>query len=191
VALEIPTTEQGSIDRYLATGDEDILRSSSFFKSEIRDGRSSVALVRLLSRLRIEQPAMVCCFDPVSVQTPQERDTAMAENLRTCARKFPDSKLIVLSGNIHARMVEGTSWDPAYRPAAFLLSRQLGPVVSFKLAYEAGTMYALTDAGFGEKTVKGEPWSGTAPHYIVLFSERSRGYDGAIFTRTLTGSPPW
>lgn len=55
----------------------------------------------------------------------------MAQNLRMCAKKSPDAKMLVLSGNIHARVVEGTSWDPTYRPAAFELSNQLGSVVSF------------------------------------------------------------
>ena len=191
VALEIATTEQPAIDRYLASGDEAVLRSSAFFKSEFKDGRSSVALVWLLSQLRTEKKAAVFCFDSDTAQTPQERDTAMAENLQVCARKFPDAKLVVLSGNIHARVVAGTSWDPKYRPAAFQLQKQLGSLVSFILVYESGTMWARTESGFGEQKVKGEHWNGTAPHYITLYAEPTRGHDGAIFTRTLTGSPPW
>jgi hypothetical protein len=191
VALEIPTTEQRAIDRYLANCDDAVLRSSAFFRSEVKDGRSSVALVQLLSRLRTEKKATVFCFDSAVAKTPQERDTAMAQNLRRCAKRFPDAKLVVLSGNVHARIVEGTSWDPTYRPAAFELNKQLGSVVSFTLVYEAGTMWARTENGFGEQKVKGERWSGTTPHYITLYSQRARGHDGAIFTRTLTGSPSW
>ena len=191
VALEIPTTEQAAIDRYLASGDEAILRSTGLFKSQIKDGRSSVAMQRLLSRLRSEKKAAVTCFDSATAQSPQERDTAMAQNLTRCARKYPDAKLIVLSGNIHARMVEGASWDPAYRPAAFELAKQVGPVVSFVLAYESGTIWALTDEGFGEQKVKGRPWRGTSQHAITLYPQRRDGHDGAILARTLTGSPPW
>ena len=191
VALEIPTTDQRAIDRYLANGNEAFLRSSAFFKSEIKDGRSSVALVRLLSQLRTEKTAAVFCFDAAEATSPQERDTAMARNLRKSAKKFPKSKLLVLSGNVHASVVEGTSWDPAYRPAAFELSKEPGSVVSFTLAYETGTMWARTGSGFGEQRVKGARRKGSAPHYITLYPQRTRGYDGAIFTRKLTGSPPW
>lgn len=191
VALEIPTNEQRAIDGYLTSGDEALLRSSAFFNSKVKDGRSSVAMVRLLSQLRTEKKAAVFCFDPAFANTPQERDTAMAHNLRRCAKKFPDSKLVVLSGNVHARIAVGASWDPKYRPAAFELSQQLGSVVSFRLAYESGTIWALTDSGSGEHQVKGERWPGTASHYMTLYSQRTRGYDGAIFTRTLTASPPW
>ncbi len=191
VALEIPTTAQRAIDRYLVSGDEAALRSCAFFKSEVKDGRSSKALVELLSQLRTEKKAAVLCFEPDLAKSPQERDTVMAQNLQKCAKKFPNSKLIVLSGNIHAQIVEGTSWDPAYRPAAFELSKKLSSIVSFNLVYETGTMWALTDSGFGEQKVKGAHWNGTAAHYINLYSQRTRGYDGTIFTRTLTGSPPW
>ena len=191
VALEIPASEQRAIDRYLAAGDDSILRATAFFKSELKDGRSSTAIVRLLSQLRTEKKAAVFCFDSSEAKTPQERDTAMAQNLRVCARKFMSAKLVVLSGKVHASMVEGTSWDPAYRPAAFELNKKLGSVVSFSLAYEAGTMWARTEKGFGEHKVKGDRWSGKASHYITLYPTPARGYDGAIFTRTLTGSPPW
>jgi hypothetical protein len=191
VALEIPGTEQGAIDRYLASGDDSILRSSRFFTSELKDGRSSEAMVKLLSELRAEKKAAVCCFDSFLATTPQERDTAMAQSLQRCARKFPNSKLVVLSGGVHARVIEGTSWDPTYRPAAFELARKLDSVVSFTLAFEAGTAWNFTDDGFGEHKVKGDRWSGTTPYYITLYPKPERGHNGAIFTRTLTGSPPW
>jgi hypothetical protein len=191
VALEIPSTEQGAIDRYLATGDDSILRASAFFRSELKDGRSSEALAKLLSQLRTEKKAAVCCFDPFLASTPQERDTGMAQNLDRCARMFPNSKLMVLSGGVHSRIVEGASWDRSYRPAAFELAKKLDSVVSFTLAYEAGTIWALTENGFSEHKVKGDKWSGTTPHYITLFPKPAGGHHGAIYTRTLTGSPPW
>lgn len=191
VALEIPTTEQRAIDRYLATGDDAVLRASPFFKSEIKDGRSSVAMVQLLSQLRTEKLAAVLCFDSVAATTPQERDTAMAQNLKRFAKKYPDAKLIVLSGNIHAKRADGVEWDPKYRPAAFELSQSLDSLVTFDLAFESGTIWALTEKGFAEMKVRGERWPGSASHDIKLFPERTDGYDGAIFTRTLTGSPAW
>jgi hypothetical protein len=191
VALEIPSSEQGAIDRYLATGDDSTLRSSVFFSGKLKDGRSSEAMVKLLSQLRAEKTAAVYCFDSPGATTPQERDTAMAQSLHRCAKKFPNSKLVVLSGSVHSRIVEGTSWDPNYRPAAFELRKTLDSVVSFRLAYEAGTIWAHTDNGFGEHKVKGDRWSGTTPHYITLFPKPADGHNGAIFTRTLTGSPPW
>jgi hypothetical protein len=191
VALEIPSTEQGAIDRYLESGDDAILRSSAFFKGELKDGRSSEAIAKLLSQLRAEKKAAVCCFDSFLATTPQERDTAMAQNLLRCAKKIPDSKLVVLSGNVHASVVEGTSWDPKYRPAAFELGKTLDSIVSFNLAYESGTAWNYDDTGFGEHKVKGERWSGKTPYYVGLDPKPERGYHGAVFTRTLTGSPPW
>ncbi|MDB5389766.1 MAG: hypothetical protein JWM11_5412 [Planctomycetaceae bacterium] len=191
VALEIPSTEQRAIDRYLASGDDSILRSTPFFKSELKDGRSSEAMVKLLSQLRAEKKAAVCCFDSFFATTPQERDTAMAKNLAQCAKKFPNSKLVILSGGVHASIVEGTSWDKKYRPAAFELGKTLDSIVTFNLKYEAGTIWAYTEKGFAEHKVKGERWGGRAPYYIALYPKPEHGYHGAIFTRALTGSPAW
>jgi erythromycin esterase-like protein len=191
VALEIPATQQHAIDRYLTSGDEAFLRSTGFFGSDTKDGRSSVALVRLLSQLRTEKKTAVLCFDPAEAKTAQERDTGMAQNLRLCAKKFPEAKLVVLSGNFHSRVVPGASFDPTYRPAADELNKQLGSVVSFTLEFESGTIWARTEKGFGKYQVKGQRWPGTASHYITLYPQRTRGYDGAIFTRAVTASPPW
>jgi erythromycin esterase-like protein len=191
VALEIPTPEQAAIDRYLESGNESFLRSTRFFKSDLKDGRSSVAMVQLLTKLRVEKKATVVCFDSSQATSPQERDRAMAKNLFAAAKKYPNAKVVVLSGNVHASTTAGTSWDPIYRPAAFELKKEISSIVSFRLAFEAGTIYANTENGFGEHKVKGEPWNGTAPHYIKLYPLLQRGYHGAIFTRTLTGSPPW
>jgi len=191
IALEIPTTDQRALDRYLANEDDSFLRSSPFFSSKLKDGRSSQALVALLSLLRKEKIAAVVCFDSPGAESPQQRDTAMAENLQACARKYPGAKLLVLSGNIHASIIQGTEWDSAYRPAAYELMRHVGPLVSFRLAYEGGTIWARTEAGFGEQKVTGGKWTGNAPHYITLYAKPVRGYHGAIFTRILTGSPPW
>lgn len=191
VALEIPTTEQQAIDRYLATGEDAVLRASPFFGSEVKDGRSSVAMVQLLSQLRTEKVTAIVCFDTAVITTAQERDTAMAQNLQRFAKKYPDAKLVVLSGNLHAKRVDGVEWDPKYRPAAFELGKMLDSLVTFDLAFESGTIWALTEKGFAEMKVRGERWNGTAPYYINLFPQRTDGYDGAIFTRKLTGSPAW
>lgn len=191
VALEIPTSDQAAIDGYLASGADSRLRASAFFKSEFKDGRSSQALVRLLSQLRTEKIARVVCFDPTDARSAQARDTRMAENLLACAARFPAAKLVVLSGNIHSRIVAGTDWDPTYRPAAFELTRKLSAVTSFSIAFEAGTAWVRTEEGFSERPMKGTPWQGTASHYIILYPEPVGGHHGVVFTRTLTGSPPW
>ena len=191
VALEIPKSGQAAIEGYMASGDQSLLRKSVIFKSEFKDGRSSRALVQLLSELRKMKLAAVICFDVDNAKTAQERDTTMAENLRLAAEKYPTAKLVVLSGNVHSRIVEGTEWDPSYRPAAFELSQKIASVVTFTIAFESGTAWVRTNSGFGEQKMRGFPWNGTAPHYNSFHAEPIRGHHGVIFTRTLTGSPPW
>jgi len=191
VALEIPAKDQAVIDRYLVSGDDSLLRASSAFNSEFKDGKSSEAMARLLSALRGEKLAAVVCFDAVLATSAQDRDTKMAEALLQATDRFPSSKLLVLSGSVHSRTVVGTAWDPKYRPAAFELSRSFASLVSFIIGFEGGTAWYRTKDGFGEQKIIGTRWEGTANHYIVIKPEPIRGHNGVIFTRRLTGSPPW
>jgi erythromycin esterase-like protein len=192
VALEITSLDQAAIDRYMASGDDSHLRTTYFFGTKRKDGRSSQALVRLLSDLRKEKVGAVVCFDAAAFETAHERDTAMAENLRTIAERFASAKIIVLSGSFHSNVSERSDdSDPNYRSAAYQLTQKIISLVSFELTFEGGTAWVLTDQGFGEVKVQGLRWNGTAPHYISLHLKPVRGHHGVIFTRSLTGSPPW
>lgn len=191
VGLEIPSSDQAAIDSFLQSGDEALLKSSVFFTRKSHDGRSSRAIVKLLSALRSQRITGVICYDAVGVKSAQERDTMMAANLYSIAQQYPLAKLIVLSGNIHSQIIQGTRWDPSYRPAAFELKQMLPSLVSFKIEFESGTAWLRMQNGFGQHELKGLGWDGERNHYITVHPEPLRGHNGTIFTRKLTGSPPW
>lgn len=80
--LEINQTSQQSIDAFLRTNDESVLKTDPFFTREFQDGRSSKAMVSLLRKLAKLPNTSVLCMDPMSgfaTMTGQERDTGMAE----------------------------------------------------------------------------------------------------------------
>jgi hypothetical protein len=195
VALEIPFGDQAAINDFMKTGDESILKSRTFFKwkLEFRDGRTSQAMAKLLQTLRTEKIVKIVCFDPEpAVKSAQERDEQMAVRLAKCAEENPHAKLVVLSGGVHSSVTEGTPSDQAYRPAGFELSKLLGPVATFELRYERGTIWAIMDSDVGsEHEISGWKWSGTTPYYVSLAATPARGHRGIIFSRKLTASPPW
>lgn len=193
VALEIPFRDQAAIDDYMKTGDETILKSRTFFSWKAKDGRSSYAMAKLLLALRTERIERIVCFDPApAIESGQDRDEKMATRLAQCAGQYPKAKIVVLSGGVHSSVTKGPSWDPSYRPAAFELSKTIGPVATFNLRYEHGTIWAIigSDSG-GVHEVRGLRWSGSPQHYISLGSTPTGGHKGIIFSRTLTASPPW
>lgn len=192
VALEIPKASQPALEDYLKNGDPSALRDRSFFGDDWKDGRSSEAMFKLVEALRRERIAKVVCFDPAPVADAQTRDEGMAAILEAAARDYPGAKLVVLSGNVHSRVTEGTPWDPKYRPAAFVLSKSLPTVVSLDPEYEGGAIWACMSGGkCGVNSVTGAKWSGSTRHYISVGDVATDGHQGIVFSRTVSPSPPW
>lgn len=191
IGLEIPTTDQSAIDEYMQTGDESILRTRTYFKDSSDDGRASEAMAKLLQDLRAEKVAKVICFQAVMVSGDQAMNEKMATILFTAFSQCSDSKLLVLSGNVHSRVTSGTPWNKDLRPAAFELSKIVSPVIAFNMAYEGGTAWNINREGAGAHVLKGRPWNGQANNYISLNPTPVNGHQGVIFTRTVTASPPW
>ena len=78
--MEIPQSQQGTIDKFVRTGDERDLRDSSFFSSPLKDqyGWASRAVVDLLSTVRKFSNVCIVCFDPDNYVNANDRDEKMA-----------------------------------------------------------------------------------------------------------------
>jgi hypothetical protein len=148
-------------------------------------------MLRLIGNLRDEKIVRVVCFDPAPVPTAQARDEQMAVRLAAAAAKYPRAKLVVLSGNVHSRLEQGTHWDQTYKPAAFELAKKIPAIVNFNLKYESGTIWACMDEKpCGENRVTGNPWPGKSPYYIGIAAKPEEGHMGTLFSRRVTASPP-
>ncbi len=119
LGLEIPVQEQERFDRYLASAgtpaDRALLLEGSHWHRPLEDGRSSVAVLRLVDTLRELRAAglelRVFLFDDELVQEQQPRERAMAEKILAVRKLHPDEPMLVLVGNLHARTVKGARWD--------------------------------------------------------------------------------
>src|SRR5437868_6684292 len=107
MGLEFPSDIQSTIDQYLVSGDEKLLRGTEFFKnSSYHSGRGSQAMVALLRKLRsLKIP--VLCFDIAQSWSGRDRDTAMAKNIFNFITSHPGTLLITYSGNVHSRLNNG------------------------------------------------------------------------------------
>lgn len=130
VGLEIWRSEQPAVDRFLASAglDEDRARLLEGPFWQIRDGRSSEAMVDLIERLRLimlKAPLRVLAFDVDQRQDPSggaERDRQMGEALLAALAAQPDARLLVLAGNFHTRVQGSAPWDPEHRFAGHYLA---------------------------------------------------------------------
>lgn len=114
VALEIPAQEQPRLQAYLrspgADADRQHLLAGEFWQKprERSDGRRSEAMLGLLESLRTfvatGAPVEVLAFDDMAFHDAgQDRNAQMAERLRQAMATQPERRILVLTGNYHAR----------------------------------------------------------------------------------------
>ena len=114
VALEIPAQEQPRLQAYFrspgADADRQHLLAGEFWQKprERSDGRRSEAMLGLLESLRAfvaaGAPVEVLAFDDEAFHgAGRDRNAQMAERLRQAMIAQPERRILVLTGNYHAR----------------------------------------------------------------------------------------
>lgn len=185
VALEYPMQESEHLQRYVNSSgeakDRDRLLASPFWQREMQDGRSSLAMLTLIEKLRQwrgKAPGLrVTAFDPVEDQAGgPTRDEAMAVHLKQIVQETAPGLTIVLTGNLHARRTPGFGGRPDYKTMASVLAV---PFQTYKLMGPRGAYWACTplcgEQAFGTGT---EP--DTLPNYDLRTLTPSQEYDGVI-----------
>lgn len=151
LALEIPREEAPRLLTFLSSDGAEsgrtALLTGRFWQPEERDGRSSAAILALLEEVRNRQhsgqPVKVEPFDRVDVHGAQDRERAMAEQLKAAAEAAPQNVLVVLAGNVHTRVTRGVPWNERYEPMGFLLTHAAPNlrVTSLDIAYSQGSAW--------------------------------------------------
>jgi hypothetical protein len=207
VALEIPhQQEDHKLQEFLASRQAGFT-DGPFWNSSFQDGRSSVAMRRLIEQIRIWRKyypvRLLTIDDPES--HGQQRDAAMARNLANDIRKHKYDVYVVLTGNVHSSLKQGTPWDSKYAPMGHTLMNLVGndtSIVSLEPQYYAGGSAYICTASNGsscgetilKKARKDDlPSDDIAPRGVKisrnsLASNRLQGY--YYFTTPVTSSPP-
>lgn len=191
VGLEIPSQEQPAIDAYLAghgaSGDQARLTSSGFWQRNT-DGRSSVAMLDLLGRLRALRSegvaVSVIAFDD-QPNTKLDRDVAIANGIRRIRTAHPEAKIIALMGNLHAMGEPMQLGGRQFVPSGSLL-QDLHPVSVF-IAYPAGTTWACMPA-CGIQKLEAVKGVAGAPRFSA--GAPMGGYSHTYLLPSITASPP-
>lgn len=205
LGVELPADEQVAIDRFLASpgaaADRAALTRGPFWHTEHPDGRSSVAMVALLERARAlrasRAPLRVVAYAAPAGVPFREHDRAMSDALSAAAGARPGDALVVLTGNVHARLVRGTSFDTTFAPMAHLLAGAGRDVVSLDMAHDGGeawTCQPTSDApdGFACGRDSFEPEPGADPWTLRLSPDMppDAPYHGRYGVGRITASPP-
>jgi hypothetical protein len=203
LGLEIPRSAQPDIDRFLKSGNMEELKRSKFFSEDVRDGRNSEAMARLLSTLRKTPEVKVICFDIDLAASAQARDSAMARHLYN---EFTQSKmdaLVVYAGSVHSANEVGVPWDPEFRPMGYEFSHHVGARVLSSEVFAIRLRYMNISAwvGMGDPEViyrtfhfppQMTAYSRAAPFQKYFLKEPigHEGYQGTFYIETVTASEP-
>lgn len=127
VALEYPQSDQAVYDRYFKSAgraaDRDALLRTAIWQSRFKDGRTSIAMLDLLERLRVLRQrgaiAGVVLFQPSGgpLGGQAEREVEMARILQSAATS-PNSIVLALVGNVHAMRGAFVRPGVSFMPAA-------------------------------------------------------------------------
>jgi hypothetical protein len=190
LALEIPTTEQERIHRFLASSGDAAARAdlvaSDYWTFPMQDGRRSQAIVELLAKTQqwasARAPIEVVAFD--AEVPPAERDAAMAETLAAARRSTPDAVFLVVTGGLHAMRTP----TPDFEPMAARFEAMVAPsqVRSLRMAHAGGSAWLCTEE-CGPHQLEGQR---RATRTINLFVRPTEGFDGEFYVGPLHASPP-
>lgn len=205
VGLEFPIDIQSSINEFIKTGNESILKRIHFFaEATVHSGRGSRAMINLLKNLRKNNHVEVFCFDVSSDFKGSDRDEQMAKNV---FNKLNHSKkdMVVLTGNIHSRLTLGVPWDPNFKTMGSeilkISSGALNTNNSTNIIFKASQGSAWQCQSQDESPIVCKDYSfgpykadfATAVSYAFYFMKEpdlSEGHFNSIFIRNVNPSEP-
>jgi hypothetical protein len=194
VAIEYPADMQTVLDAWLASDGGDAARAAllagPFWRNPMQDGRTSVAFLRMLDRLRLMHRAgtvrSVRGFDaPMDGSDKRDRNAAMADRLTKIADTVPGLTM-VLVGNYHAIIHDMPSPRGPIHPAASLLPAE--KKVAVDVAGAGGSMWNCQMEGCHLYDYGPQP---SGPAAIAPDTSSDHRYD-AIYTlgKPFTGAEP-
>jgi hypothetical protein len=197
VALELPQGMQPEMDAFLSAEDDVAallaLEGTPFLDPRMADGRTSLAMVAMLNRIRALRAegldVTIHLFQPSSrrpsgfEQSWYELDmaTALAEGIY--AR--PESRVLVLVGNLHARKVGIAEIPEVGLPATAHLPAT--EVLALKVAQQGGEAWNC-GSECGANPIR--PTYDASARGVILETDDEGAYDGLLAVGPTTASPP-
>lgn len=197
VALELPTGMQSQLDAFLAAEDEAAalaaLEGTPWLDPRMNDGRSSRAMMDMLlsvRRLRANgRDVALHAFQP-SAPRPRELTQAwyeldMGHALAGAIYGRPQSKVLVIVGNLHARKTGFDRFPEVGIPAAGHLPP--ADVLSLNVAQQGGEAWnCQSECGVHPSRSVYDPEA----RGVILGPSADGAYDGVLALGPSTASPP-
>lgn len=191
VGLEYPSGENLSLQTFLNSREippdtRSTLTSSGFWQQPFQDGRSSQAIYRLINDIRmIRQLGYKIDVYPYVPSYPNgdnSIDEQYADAINHLTDRFPESLVIVLTGNLHAKKSAEMK-----KMASYLTAKNK----SILLVSSGGTAWACTPkCGLGTLKGDGQFALEKSEEHSDLLPTNDVDYDGYLYLGNVTASLP-
>jgi hypothetical protein len=192
VGLELSRDEQPRLDRYLASDGGAAARTDLLAGPHWRvpDGRSSEAMLALIEQLRTWHVPIVAFDVDDGFYDHNAREQAMTGPLLAARHDHPGAAMIVLTGNLHARLAGSASF-PGVEFMAQRLRRSVPRVMSIDAMYGRGTAWMCTDrCGIHEVGQGDDPGPTRITRDSVWNDAEELVYQGHLHVGAVTASRP-
>jgi hypothetical protein len=192
VGIEMSRVEQPRIDRYLASDGGATARAALLAGPhwQVGDGRSSEAMLALIDQLRMWHVAIVAFDVDDGNYDHNAREQAMTLPLIAARRDHPGTTLIVLTGNLHARLAGSVAF-PGVEFMAQRLRRTVPRVMAIDAMYGHGTAWMCTDrCGIHEVGEGDDPGPTRITRDSVWNDTEELVYEGHLHVGAVSASLP-
>ena len=171
------------------SNDRTALLAGAFWIDPFQDGRRSKAMLALIEDLRVlikrgKRVHVTLLDDPGAISANRDRDVIMADNLQTAFELSPTDVFIVLTGNMHSRIM-GRSMGQLFARGMPALK-----VTALDVAFSTGSAWTCISGdatGCRSHTLRG---SGDNRGTRVIMRADETGFNGVYNVGTITASPP-
>lgn len=197
VALELPTGMQAQLDAFLAADDETAalaaLEGTPLLDPRMNDGRSSQAMMAMmLSVLQLRLEGHDVAFHAFQPSNPRPRELNqawyeldMGHALAGAIYARPQSKVLVIVGNLHARKTGFARFPEVGVPAAGHLPA--ADVLTLNVAQQGGEAWNCgQECGVNPSRSVYDPEA----RGVILEPAADGAYDGVLALGPSTASPP-
>ncbi|MEY8848575.1 hypothetical protein AB9K26_07155 [Psychroserpens sp. XS_ASV72] len=189
LALEIRSSQMNNLSDEMSIAQ---LKELDFFRRENFDGRNGVSMLNLIYKSNQNERIILKFID--NHYPSSTRDSSMYREIRNIHNKYPNTKIVTLTGNVH------NSFIPLFdkvRIGGYLVKDTANfdskKIMSINHVYSEGTMFNNDGTGIKISTIEREDniYNTTLSHDMFLYKklpEKQNEYTHILYTDKVTAS---
>ena len=189
LALEIRSSQMNNISDEMSISE---LKELDFFRRENFDGRNGESMLNLIYKSNQNERIILKFID--NSYPSSSRDSSMYREIRNIHTKYPNTKIVTLTGNVHNSFIP---YFDKVRIGGYLLKDSVNfdskKIMSINHVFSEGSMLNNDGTGLKISTIEREDniYNTTISHDMFLykkFAEEKNRYTHILYTDKVTAS---